>query len=196
MKKLLILLLFTASLISAQSSSFFLLAMQETETVAVVDTIPDAFGFTDLLAVDLSTEYEAFVTLAGFDSGYAIPTGGDSLKIDGGTYTDDSLMVHSGDDLYVKLTSSASCNTDTDMIITIGGVADTFTVTTTNDKEPDPFTFAAVIDADLSTEYSDSIIVENMPCDTAIYAYDYDYRIGLNGSVVTAQGTVSNGDTV
>lgn len=108
---------------------------RESFEITNADTIPTGFAFTDITECDLSTEYT---------SNAALPTNADSatiyaweanyrVKVSGGTWGNwltDYGMWHNGDSVQVKNTSSSSYSTAVNTILTIGGVSDTFTITT------------------------------------------------------------------
>jgi hypothetical protein len=102
------------------------------------DTTPDQFSFTDQSGVALSsTITSAPITVTGIDAAAAITVSGASTplySINGGAFTADAGTVDVGDEVRARHTSSASYLTATNTVVTIGGVADTFTSTTT----PDP----------------------------------------------------------
>jgi hypothetical protein len=101
--------------------------------VGPADTTPDAFSFTDVTDADLSTVYESDeVTITGLTAGAVISISGadGEYSKNGGGYTDAPGMIANGDEVKVRLTSSAAPATAVAATLTIGGVSDTFTVTT------------------------------------------------------------------
>jgi hypothetical protein len=100
------------------------------------DTTPDAFSFTDQSGVALSsTITSAPITVTGIDAAAAITVTGGTYDINGsGTFVSTEGTVNNGDTVRARQTSSASYLTATNTAVTIGGVSDTFTSTTT----PDP----------------------------------------------------------
>jgi hypothetical protein len=103
---------------------------------AASDTTPDAFSFTDQSGVALSsTITSAPITVTGIDAAAAITITGGTYDINGsGTFVSTEGTVNNGDTVRARQTSSASYLTATNTAVTIGGVSDTFTSTTT----PDP----------------------------------------------------------
>lgn len=107
-----------------------------------VDTTPDAFAFTDQPAVPLSTATVSnSVQVAGVTAGQDIAvtvTGGEwSYSTDAGTtwsgWTSSGGNVRLNYLLRVRHTSSGSYGTAVNTVLTVGGVSDTFTTTTTTD---------------------------------------------------------------
>ena len=100
------------------------------------DTTPDQFTFADQSGVALSsTITSAPITVADIDAAAAITITGGTYDINGsGTFVSTEGTVNNGDTVRARHTSSASYLTATNTAVTIGGVSDTFTSTTT----PDP----------------------------------------------------------
>jgi hypothetical protein len=100
-------------------------------TTLAADTTPDAFSFTDQTDVPLSTLITSnTITVAGINSSSPISITGGQYSVNGGTYTASAGTVNNGDTVSVRQTSSASFNTTTNATLTIGGVSDSFSVTT------------------------------------------------------------------
>ena len=95
-----------------------------------VDSLPNAFTFTDITNATRSTVYTSnAVTLAGFDSAYA-RAGGAEYNVNGGGYVTGYTKVFPDDIVRVRLTSSSSYSTATSVTLTVGTRTDTYTVTT------------------------------------------------------------------
>jgi hypothetical protein len=93
---------------------------------------PDAFAIPDKIAQPLNSLIESDpITVAGISllAPISISAGGE-YAINSGAYTADLGIVVNGDSITVRQTSSGSYGTATDVTLTIGGVTDTFTVTT------------------------------------------------------------------
>ena len=101
------------------------------------DDVPDAFAFADKFNVALSTQITSDpIVVAGIDTAAAIEVTGGEYSINGGAFTSDPGTVANGDSVRARHTSSASNNTATDTVITIGGVSDTFSSTTVPAANP------------------------------------------------------------
>jgi Abnormal spindle-like microcephaly-assoc'd, ASPM-SPD-2-Hydin len=96
------------------------------------DIIPDPFTFTDQTNVALSTVITSnTITVSGIDAASPISiTVGGTYSINGGAYTNAGGTVSNGNTVTVRQTSSGSYSTTTNATLTIGGVSDTFSVTT------------------------------------------------------------------
>lgn len=96
-----------------------------------VDTTPDQFNFSDVTGAALATEYTSdLITVSGIASAAAISVIDGTYSVDGGTYTATAGSVNNGDTVKVRGTSSGSNSTAVNVVLTIGGVSDTFSITT------------------------------------------------------------------
>lgn len=131
-----------------------------------IDTLPDGFTFTDQTDVALSTLIESdVITVAGVDAGQDIPitvTGGEyAVSTDGGSsfgaWTSAGSNVQLNQQIKVRGTSSGSLSTQTDIVLTVGGVSDTFSLTTTDDSTPPVITLtgSASVNLDQGTPWSE-----------------------------------------
>jgi methionine-rich copper-binding protein CopC len=97
----------------------------------VGDTTPDSFSFSDQTNVAVSTVITSdTITVAGITGAAAISVTSGEYKIGSGSFTSTAGTVNNGDTVTVQHTSSSSFSTNTDTMLTIGGVSDTFTSTT------------------------------------------------------------------
>lgn len=89
-----------------------------------VDTSPDDVEFAEKLGVDMSTAIESeVITITGITHAIPISIGpsGAQYKIGtGGTYTASPGFVKSGDQIKVRMTSSAQGNTLVSAILKVG----------------------------------------------------------------------------
>lgn len=99
---------------------------------AGIDTVPDAFTFTDVTDATVSTLYVSnAITVGGINFDSSISVSGGEYDINNAeSWTSASGTVSSGDTVEVRQTSSATGSTQTDTVLTIGGVSDTYSVTT------------------------------------------------------------------
>jgi hypothetical protein len=95
------------------------------------DTHPTAFTFTDQTNVptsDLRTSNT--ITVAGINTAANISITGGEYQIGSGGWTSSSGTVNNGETVTVRHTSSASYSSTVNTVLTIGGVADTFSSST------------------------------------------------------------------
>jgi Domain of unknown function DUF11/Outer membrane protein beta-barrel domain/Bacterial lectin len=118
----------TLVITSSASSSPTVVALSGTGT----NGVPNAFNFVPLNNVDPST---AQVSNAITVTGTNVPTtisisSGAEYSINGGAFTSTPGVVSPGAQVIVRATSSSSYETSVSVVLTIGGVSATFTVTT------------------------------------------------------------------
>jgi hypothetical protein len=101
-------------------------------TYAAWDTTPTAFSFTDVTDAEFSTVYTSnAIEVAGINYPAAISVSGGTYSINSTeTFTGTAGTVALGDLVRARVTSSASSSTAVNAVVTIGGVDDTYTVTT------------------------------------------------------------------
>lgn len=95
------------------------------------DSVPSAFTFTDVTGATASTVYESnTITMAGLNQRAYISVTTGQYSVNGATYRSDTWSVKNGDTVKVRVTSSSSAATGVSATLTVGGVSDTYTVTT------------------------------------------------------------------
>lgn len=166
-------------------------------TTATPDPTPDAFAFIDQTNVALTTVATSTpITVTGINVPAPISIVGGSYSINGGTFTATAGTVTAGQTVAVRLTASASYSTTTSAVLNIGGVTDSFDVTTISDTTPDAFTFADQTNVALSTVATSAPITVtgiNAPAPISIVGGTYSIN---GGAFTTTAGTVSLGQTV
>lgn len=164
-------------------------------TTKSVET-PDAFTFLDQTNAPLSTLLTSnAITVTGVTSSPVSITGG-QYSVNGGTYVSSAGTVYNNDTITVQVTSPSTYSSTKNATLTIGGISDTFSVTTLNDTTPDPFTFTDQTNVPTSeTIPSNAITVSGI--DTAVPISITGGQYSINGWLYTdAAGTVELGDTV
>jgi hypothetical protein len=164
------------------------------------DTTPDAFSFTDQTDVALSTLTTSnTLTITGMDAGTAISVSGGEVSINSGAFTSTSTTINPSDTVQLRVTSSASNSTATNVTLTIGTESDIWTVTTVagaSDTTPDAFSFTDQTDVALSTlTTSNTITVTGIDAATAISVTGGEMSIN-SGAFGSASTTVVASDTV
>lgn len=105
-----------------------------TSTTEAIDTIPDAFGFTNQIDVPLnSVQTSNEIVVTGINSETAITVTGGEYSINSGPYVSTPGLVVDGDTVSVQHTSSADYLTSVMTELNIGGVSESFTSTTESD---------------------------------------------------------------
>lgn len=112
--------------------------LQQVTTVSSADTTPDPFTFTEQADVPINTPRTSNqITVSGINAAAPISLGACTsalcqYSINGGAYTSAAGTVNNGQTVAVCQTSSPNFSTTTDLTLDIGGVTDTFRVTTIN----------------------------------------------------------------
>lgn len=143
----------------------------QTGIIAAADTTPASFTFTDITSASRSTVYTSnSITVSAINLPATISITGGTYSVNGGAYTSSAGTVVVNDTVTVQGTSSASFSTAVNVALTIGGVSDTYTVTTlAADTTPDAFSFVDVTNALRSTVYtSNPITVSGINTTSAI----------------------------
>lgn len=169
-------------------------------TCAALDTTPDPFLLLPVTNAALgSSVMSNEIVVTGLDSPAPTSVTGGSLLVNGAASS--ATTVVNGDKVKVQVTSSASANTATNAVLTIGGVSATFTVITGTppappapDTTPDPFIFNPLVNQALSTAVtSNEITVSGITAPAPISVSGGSLLV--NG-VAAAPATVSNGDKI
>jgi hypothetical protein len=183
------------------------------QVITYAGTAPDAFNFTSQTDVALSTVIESnAITVGGITASSPISiTGGEyAVSTDAGsTWSTWSTTipgtVANGNQVKVRLTSSASYSSTTTATLTIGGVSGTFNVTTAApppDTVPDPFSFTPLTGVDPATAYeSNPITVTGINSPAAISITSGSYAVSSDGGLTwgawaSTPGTVALNDQV
>jgi hypothetical protein len=177
----------------------------------VIDLTPEPFVFNDLTGAVKSTVYESNVIFVdGITGGEVVDltiTGGEYATAGAdavfGAWASTATTVRDSDIVKVRTTSSATELTAVDVVLTIGGVSDTWTVTTEEDADPavvipDAFTFVDVtnITAGAVTE-SNAITVTGttVGAPVAMTITGGEYQVN-SGTWASAARTVVAGDSI
>ena len=161
------------------------------------DTTPDAFAFTDQTAVPVGTVRESnTIVVAGIDAAATISVSSGEYRVNSGSYTASAGTVVNGDAVQVRHTASASFNTATNTVLTIGGVSDTFTSTTeSSDTTPFAFAFTDVTDVAVgSVQESNTVTITGINTTAAVSASGGEYSRN-GGAYVSTAGSAVSGDT-
>ncbi len=164
------------------------------------DGTPDAFSFTDVGGVALSSlQTSNAIVVSGVNVTTPIFISGGSYSINGGPFTTAASMIASGSNVRVQHTASANFATATNTVLTIGGVSDTFTSTTlAADTTPNAFAFTDVAGVNRNTVVtSNTITISGINTAAPISISGGNATYSRNGGAYTAAaGSVNSGDTI
>jgi len=165
------------------------------------DTTPDQFTFVDQTnAVANATITSNSITVSGINSNASISVTGGKFSINGGAFRSSSTSVSNGNTVRVQQIAASSPNTTTNTTLNIGGVSDTFSVTTATgenlDTTPNAFSFTPQTNLAVSSVVtSNTVTISGINAATAISVSGGSYSIN-GGAFVTTSGTVSNGNII
>ena len=161
------------------------------------DSIPDPFSFTPVTDADISTLYvsdAAVITGITLPSAYTVVGG--EISINGGAFTSVAGDIVNNDSVRLRGVSSGNNGELTSVLLTIGGVAGSFEITTTTvDPIPDPFSFEEVRQADLSTLYTSEVVVITGITESTVTVVDGEISVD-GGTFTTAPTAILNNQTV
>ena len=167
------------------------------------DTTPDQFSFA---SVGNQPRNRLCVSSATTITGINAPTpvgipgaGNPEYSIDGGAFTSSLGSISNGQTIALRLTTASTFSTGTTATLNVGGVSGSFTCSTEAiDTTPDPFTFAPVTDAPLSsicTAKPIPILGFNAPTSISIGA-SAGHEYSIEGAAFTsAPGTINSGQS-
>ncbi|WP_041590402.1 hypothetical protein [Teredinibacter turnerae] len=105
-------------------------------TTLAQDIEPDAFSFESVMDADLNTVYSAdAITISGINDAAPIVVADGEYAINDQPFTSEEGTVQAGDNVVLRLTSAATANTVAMATLTIGGIANSFSVTTVKDLQ-------------------------------------------------------------
>jgi hypothetical protein len=170
-----------------------------TATTLAQDITPDAFAFTAQTDVALSDLLQSTtITISGINDATAITVANGEYAIGVGAYTSEAGMVVNGDTVKVQQTSSAEFSTASSVVLTVGGVVGTYTVTTlAQDITPDTFSFVSQTDVPVGDNAtSNTVTIAGINDNAVVTITNGLYAIGDSGSYTAAAGSVANGQTL
>jgi hypothetical protein len=107
------------------------------ETNITPDTTPNAYTFTDVTSASPSNNYDTYVQITGINTATSVArtSGSGSFQVSSSTSTPgyfqtSNTTIQNNQYLHVKQTASSSLSTAVSTAMIVGGVSDTWTVTT------------------------------------------------------------------
>ncbi|HEX7764187.1 MAG TPA: hypothetical protein VF433_11330, partial [Cellvibrio sp.] len=167
-------------------------------TTELPDTTPNPFSFTAVTGAALNaTISSTAVTISGINTAAPISITGGEYSIAGGAFTNAAGSITNDQALVVRLTSAAAPSTTTQATLTVGGVAQTFSVTTElPDTTPNAFSFTDVTGAALNaTISSTAVTISGINMATPISITGGQYSIA-GGAFTSTAGTITNNQSL
>jgi hypothetical protein len=101
------------------------------------DKTPDVFAFVDKTGVDLNVVLTSnAITVSGINVKVSISISGGKFSINDAAFRAGSATVSNGDAIKVQVSSSNSYDTTKNVILKIGSITDTFSITTKSKEKP------------------------------------------------------------
>ena len=173
---------------------------------AAVDSTPNAFSFTPVLNASLnSTNTSNTITIAGLGDGDTATVslsgtaGSKQYSKNGGSYTSSSGTAQNGDTFAVRGTASGSYSSTVTVILTVGGVSGTYSISTQGvpaDTTPDAFNFTDQSNLNLNTLiYSNTVTISGINQTVSVSATN-GAQFSINGGSYVTSGSISNGQSL
>ncbi len=162
------------------------------------DTTPAGFTFTSQAdQAPSSTVTSNEITISGITANAPISITGGEYSIESGSYTSAAGTVANNQRIRVRATVSAQFSTATNVVVTVGGVSATFTVTTVAaDTTPAPFQFAYGVNAARNDWISSgNVTITGINTSTPVSIENGEYSIA-GGAFTSAAGAITNGQAV
>lgn len=170
----------------------------DTYNFALTDATPDAYSIPDVVDAELSTPYISVpVTPAGYNIPVTISISGGEYSINGAVFLSTSGTINPGESFRVRVTSSAGYNAATTAVVTIGGVASSYIVTTKQIVlDVNPFSIPEALAAPINTGIESAPITAT-GYNTVVPISIINGTYSINGAAFTsATGTLAPGASV
>ena len=136
---------------------------------AAPDTTPNAFSFTDVTNVALSSAQTSnTITVAGLNTSTSVSISGGTYSKNGGGYTSANTTAVNGNTFAVRHTASGSFSTAASCTLNIGGVTDAYSSTTlAADSTPNAFAFTDKT-GNVGTEQNSSVLITGINTNSTV----------------------------
>ena len=133
------------------------------------DTTPNAFSFTDVTNVALSSiQTSNTITVAGLNTSTSVSISGGTYSKNGGGYTSANTTAVNGNTFAVRHTASGSFSTAASCTLNIGGVTDAYSSTTlAADSTPNAFAFTDKT-GNVGTEQNSSVLITGINTNSTV----------------------------
>jgi len=133
------------------------------------DTTPNAFTFTDVTNVALSSAQTSnTITVAGLNTSTSVSISGGTYSKNGGGYTSANTTAVNGNTFAVRHTASGSFSTAASCTLNIGGVTDAYSSTTlAADSTPNAFAFTDKT-GNVGTEQNSSALITGINTNSTV----------------------------
>jgi len=167
------------------------------------DTTPDQFELGGpITGVARDSQHTSnTITVSGINTASPISISNGEYSVNGGAYTSANGNANESDTVTVRVTASSSYEFEVRCDLFIGGVVDTFSVTTLDapdDSIPDAFDLGGPANGvDPGTRHSaDDVTVSGINVPVSISVTNAEYRLNSDLAYTSAPGSVVNGDVI
>lgn len=171
------------------------------QVTTLADTTPAAFDLGGPITGATGGTYSLSntVTISGINAPAAVSITNGQYRIAGGAWQSAAGSIANGQTVQVRVLAQDVGGTSRTATLNVGGVTDTFSVTTVLDQTPNAFNFTAVTGAALNTTVvhpGGARTISGINAPTPISIVGGAYQINNTGAWLTTAGTVNNGDVV
>jgi hypothetical protein len=164
----------------------------------VADTIPSPFSIPAENETALATAVTSDpIVISGIDSAAPVTITGGEYSIDGGPYTAAPGTISNNQKIQIRATSPQQFSTPLTVVLTVGGVSASFTVTTmAADTTPDAFQFQSKADATRHAWVaSTAAAISGINTSAPITIENGEYAID-GGAFTSAAGSINEGQSL
>jgi hypothetical protein len=165
---------------------------------AAVDTTPEVFSFSGQSGTARSTGVASNdIVISGITGNAPISITGGEYSINGGAFTSAPGIVANNQTVRVRATSPAEFSTTATVVLTVGGVSASFTVTTAApDTTPDAFQFQSSVNAARGAPAtSDSVTIASIEAPVPVSIENGEYSID-GGAFTSTAGSIRAGQAI
>ena len=138
-----------------------------------VDTTPVQFTFNDIVDATTDTYYMDEIIIIGINSPATLTITGGEYSLDGGSsWNTQQAQVTNQQSVIVRVRSASSAGSSVSATLTVGGVSDTFSVTTANSTPPNDF-HSATQNLELSSDSFEFNYTQNSNWEGAVSGVYY-----------------------
>jgi hypothetical protein len=162
------------------------------------DTTPAAFSFSGQTGATRSSIVTSnSVVISDINGNAPISITGGEYSIDGGAFTSAAGTVANNQTIRVRATSSSEFAATVTVVLTVGGVSASFTVTTGDpDSTPNELQFERIVNATRGTQAtSNTVTVASIDVPVPVSIENGEYSID-SGAFTSTAGTIRAGQTL
>ena len=155
------------------------------------DVTPDSFSFVDVIGATNNTQYvSGSISISGVDVPAQVSiVGGEWEKNGDGAWTSATGDTSEGDTIKVRGTSPNAVNSHLDVILTVGTLQDTFTITTLQIDPPSQLSLSVPAEIPIGVATSVSVTVGN---DGGDGVFSYSWMMSIDDGATWSTDGIDN----